>query len=139
MSAPEERWITATAANSSPVERERDAQIERAIVRDGRPLAEIGVIATLRPGRCWQVEILPRHELLERCDARGRHPSTEPEAARICKHMAAWIRGLAPAVCPEIFVWVHDDGKASYQRGTIERAPRRGQPPRALAPRRVRP
>jgi hypothetical protein len=35
VSGYEERWTTATPTNSSPVERERDRLIERAILRDG--------------------------------------------------------------------------------------------------------
>lgn len=133
------KWTTTTRANSSPVERERDRLIERAILRDGRPLDKIGIVAE-QTGSRWSVEVLGRDELLERLDTRGRLQSTGALGAEILKACAAWIRGLPAGVCPELFRWDNGDGTWSYQRGTIERdASRPGRPTRAPAPRRARP
>lgn len=129
-------WATVTRGNSSPVERERDAQIERAITRDGRPLDAIGVVAE-QTGTRWKIEVLGRDELLERLDTRARMMGTGEEGARLVKENAAWIRGLPRGVCPQLFRWDNGDGTWSYQRGTIERAPRERGPRRPSA-RRVR-
>jgi hypothetical protein len=104
----------------SPFERARDRQIETALMRDGRPLRLLAVIAE-QHGPRWKIEILTRAEMLERLDTRGRDPSTEPEDRETVKIYAAWIRGLPSQQAPEIFVWECEDGSRSSQRGTIER------------------
>lgn len=123
-------WITATGANSSPVERERDTLIERAILRDGRPLDALGIVAE-QTGTRWKIEILGRDELLERLDTRARITSSV-EGAKMVKENAAWIRGLPRGVCPQLFRWDNGDGTWSYQRGTIERERRERSPRRPL-------
>lgn len=115
-------WITVTRENSSPVERARDAQIDRALLRDGRPLDAIGVVAE-QTGDRWSIEILARADLLERLDTRARMTRSD-DGARLVKESAAWIRGLPRGVCPVLFRWDNRDGTWSYQRGMIERAPR---------------
>lgn len=120
MSAP--GWKTVTDRDSSPIERERDKLIERLIERDGRPLSALGVVA-LWNGTRWDIEILARFDLLARLDARGRHAGTTEEGREFAKRMAAWVRGLPPEVCPELFRGEREeDGTWCYQRGTIERA-----------------
>lgn len=109
------RWYTATRANSSPVERERDAQIERAVERDGRPFDSIAIVASLKGDR-WTVSIFGRAEFLIWLDVEARKRDTDPEDAAMLKRHAAWIRGLPRGVCPQIFDWGD-----KVQRGTIER------------------
>lgn len=111
---------TVRARDLSPFERDRDRQIETALIRDGRPLSKLGVIA-MQIGPRWQIEILTRDALLERLDARGRDPRTGPEDRELVKGYAAWIRGLPPEQAPEIFLWEGEDGSRSAQRGTIAR------------------
>ncbi len=124
-------WVKTTLANGSPVERECDAMIERAILRDGRPLDALGIVAE-QTGTRWSIEVLGRDELLERIDTRARITSSA-EGAKMLKEVAAWIRGLPRGVCPRLFRWDNGDGTWGYQRGTIERerrerSPRRPQP-----------
>lgn len=117
-------WVTVTPGNSSPVERERDAMIERAILRDGRPLDALGIVAE-QTGTRWNIEVLGRAELLERLDARARL-TRSGEGHELVKDVAASIRGLPRGVCPQLFRWDDGDGTWSYQRATIERErPRR--------------
>ncbi len=106
----------------SPFERARDRQIEAALLRDGRPLSVLAVLAE-QHGPRWSISILTRAELLERLDARGRAPDTDPSDRELVKEYAAWIRGLPAQKCPEIFIWECEDGSRSSQRGTIERKP----------------
>mgnify|MGYP003454028373 FL=1 len=116
-------WVTVTPGNSSPVERERDAMIERAILRDGRPLDALGIVAE-QTGTRWKIEVLGRAELLERLDARARL-TRGGEGHDLVKEIAAWIRGLPRGVCPQLFRWDEGDGTWSYQRATIQRERRR--------------
>lgn len=112
-------WVTVTPGNSSPVERERDAMIERAILRDGRPLDALGIVAE-QTGTRWKIEVLGRAELLERLDKRARL-TRGGEGHELVKEIAAWIRGLPRGVCPQLFRWDDGNGTWSYQRATIER------------------
>jgi hypothetical protein len=119
-------WVTVTPGNSSPVERERDAMIERAILRDGRPLDALGIVAE-QTGARWKIEVLGREELLERLDMRARL-TRGGEGHELVKEIAAWIRGLPRGVCPQLFRWDDGNGTWSYQRATIERErPRRAK------------
>lgn len=128
-------WIAVTRDNSSPVERDLDGQIARALGRDGRPLDAIGVVAE-QTGARWKIEILGRADLLERLDTRARLTRSD-EGQRLVKDTAAWIRGLPRGVCPTLFRWDNGDGTWSYQRGMIERAPR-ARGPRRPGARRAR-
>lgn len=114
-------WYTVDFSNSSPVERDRDAAIQRAIEQDGRPLSLLGVVAEF-DGKRWSVEVLARLDLLERLDSRARGTFADEAGREYLKATAAWIRGLPHGVCPELFRWdANGDGTWSYQRGTIER------------------
>lgn len=116
----DDQWHDVNHSNSSPVERDRDRQIERAIVKDGRPLSALAIVAQ-QHGAWWAIEVLSRDALLERLDTRGRTAKGESDR-ELCKALAAWIRGLDPDTCPELFTWEDGDGGRSVQRATIERA-----------------
>lgn len=110
-------WYAATAANTSPVERERDRAVERALERDGRPLDKLVIVAAFRFLK-WSVRLFDRTAFLLWADVEARKPSMDSHDAELLKAHAAWIRGLPSGVAPEIFDW--GDGK--IQKGTIERA-----------------
>lgn len=119
MTADQGAWemVTVTDADLSPHERERDHQIERALIRDGRPLSLLGVIARLDPKSMrWAVKLLHRIELLEHLDRLGREAEHASDR-ELCREYAAWVRGLPHGVCPEIFEW----GGGDVQKATIER------------------
>lgn len=113
-------WFTAIPSESSALERARDAEVERLLDNDGRPLSLIAVVAQQRGAR-WEVEILHRVDLLDRLDARGRDAEHESDRL-LSKKLAAWIRGLPHGVCPELFSWEVEGGRA-VQRATIARTP----------------
>lgn len=113
--------------DESPVERDRTAKIERALLRDGRPLGMLGVFAIQKGGR-WEAEVLRREDLLDRLDAQARLQGLSENAREWLKECAAWVRGLPPRQCPTLFAWEADvSGKRIYERGTIERAQRSGR------------
>lgn len=113
-------WFTVNDADSSPLERVRDAQIERRIERDGRPLSLLAIVAHQR-GTRWEIELLHRVDLLARLDARGRDAKHDSDR-KLSKKLAAWVRGLPHGVCPELFTWETEGGGRCVQRATIERA-----------------
>lgn len=110
-----------TDRDLSPFERARDRQIETALIRDGRPLRLLAVLAE-QHGPRWTIEILTRDAMLERIDTRARDPRYPESDRTLLKEQAAWIRGLPPRQCPEIFTWDEPDGGRTVTRGTIERA-----------------
>lgn len=85
----------------SPIERERDAVVARALNEHGGRLRDLAVVVTEKGGR-WKAEVLSRDALLERIDTNARWPGAGEDAPKL-KDMAAWIRGSVE--CPEIIVW----------------------------------
>jgi hypothetical protein len=102
----------------APHEQERDAAIERALVRDGRPLSLLAVVARFDGARgTWTVEIWHRLDFLAMLDRAGQVAQEETDR-ELSKGYAAWVRGLRHGVCPQLFLW----SDRETQRGQIERA-----------------